>query len=527
MSKRSKLWSDEEEAYLLNYLDYCLKHQLRYEDEIATAMSRFTRRPFSIILAMNKLAQLSLRIRGDRSTKALVMNGTNELALQRVPDAVLRAMQAQRAGLGLEDLAKQSDTTNDETPDEHMTNNDTVGESSRNAGNTVRGNESRALALRLVSASTAGYGGGTAKRKAPTSETIDLTKEARPSKRGALGHNTGKAVAGSERTALVSTRETIENSGQDTEQHSQSQRQETDAVFKLADLVAIGSSTIFSEVPEFGDLNMRWKALRSGIRHAFGDNFDINDSSTPNLSRNSKKEVKAYFAKFAPRLKSRYLVETLLGALLCGRLFANPDPTCSTMYSKKELHLLKATVSTEGPARAQQLDKIGAKMLFEGKSFVPHVENEVEFILASMSLAQSQMWPGASGFHRLTNPQDWLRKAIKLRQDLMLSPQEYRIHFSEPGKAFDPTWMKAVDIHDCPVPDNEMPRHPTVLTCMFPALVEEKAPALTENSDVSEVLIVNKKFLPDYLVKFDPSKVVCKAAVLLVPVVESKGTQTS
>jgi hypothetical protein len=120
MSKRSRVWSDEEEAYLLNYLDYCLKHQLRYQDEITAAMSRFAGRSITINSAMSKLAQVSLRNGGERSTKALVTNGTNELALQRVPGRVLRAMQAQRADLELEDLATESDTTNDETPDEHM-----------------------------------------------------------------------------------------------------------------------------------------------------------------------------------------------------------------------------------------------------------------------------------------------------------------------------------------------------------------------------------------------------------------------
>lgn len=164
-------------------------------------------------------------------------------------------------------------------------------------------------------------------------------------------------------------------------------------------------------------------------------------------------------------------------------------------------------------------------MLFKDEALIPHVEEEVEFILSYMSMALSEMCPGAPGFHGLASSRDWLRKAIKLRQDLMLSPQEYRVHFCQPAAAFDPTWMKAVDIYDCPVPDFEMPQHPKVLTCMFPALVEEKAPALTEMPDVSEILIMNKKFLPDYLAEFDPKMVVCKAAVLLVPV-ENKGTHS-
>jgi hypothetical protein len=130
--------------------------------------------------------------------------------------------------------------------------------------------------------------------------------------------------------------------------------------------------------------------------------------------------------------------------------------------------------------------------------------------------ALSSCCPSAPGLDPENNPRSWLEDASKLKQTLLLSPKDYRIHFCLPGTPFDPSWMKPEDVYGIPLKDFETAGK-RVTTCLFPALVELEPAPFGENTTVEDLLVSNKRFFPTQQERkaFDPKTVVSKAFVLL------------
>ena len=155
------------------------------------------------------------------------------------------------------------------------------------------------------------------------------------------------------------------------------------------------------------------------------------------------------------------------------------------------------------------------KLLFEDERF-HNTEMKIgaQNLLNRLALSLKQAWPDAPGFAPLNDPQDWAEKGIKLKQALMISPRDYRIHYCMPGSPYDPAWMEAEDAEGFPVVDAQSRR---VVTCLFPALTEQDPSPFGENPILDEILVVNKKFFPTFAEKqaLDPKMVICKAVVLV------------
>lgn len=129
------------------------------------------------------------------------------------------------------------------------------------------------------------------------------------------------------------------------------------------------------------------------------------------------------------------------------------------------------------------------------------------------------LMPNASryvGFAGLKDIEEWIKAAVKLKQTLMISPQDYRIHFCPVGKPFDSTWMKAEDKEGLPVNDAQA-KDRTVAACFFPALIEKKPVAFPKDVKLEDILVTNKVFLPsvDEIEALNPIMVVAKATVLV------------
>jgi hypothetical protein len=163
----------------------------------------------------------------------------------------------------------------------------------------------------------------------------------------------------------------------------------------------------------------------------------------------------------------------------------------------------------------QHFDKFSSKLLFEHEKFIEGpVKQRAVKQLANIAFALKHAWPAAPGFARLNDPLGWVGAAVKLKQTLMISPMDYRVHYCMPGIPFDPAWMHAEDAELFEVKD---PKGKMVLTCLFPALFEQEPQPFGTNPSVKEVLVSNKKFFPSYAEKKarDPKRVIAKAVVLV------------
>jgi hypothetical protein len=107
-----------------------------------------------------------------------------------------------------------------------------------------------------------------------------------------------------------------------------------------------------------------------------------------------------------------------------------------------------------------------------------------------------------------------------MKEEMMLSPMNYRIHYAAPGTPFDPAWMKVEDdggsvvhLHHC--------EGKKVKLCLQPALVERQVDSLSSDAPIADALIKNKRFIPspEEKTSFKPvddhTVMVAKASVLL------------
>jgi hypothetical protein len=98
------IWSDTEQAYLLNHLDYCLENDKVFRSSAPGVISRFAKRELSFPALNHKLSTLVNDNGTWTSLSALISNGTSQLDLAALPSAIRSAMKTQRSSLGLGDL---------------------------------------------------------------------------------------------------------------------------------------------------------------------------------------------------------------------------------------------------------------------------------------------------------------------------------------------------------------------------------------------------------------------------------------
>jgi hypothetical protein len=171
----------------------------------------------------------------------------------------------------------------------------------------------------------------------------------------------------------------------------------------------------------------------------------------------------------------------------------------------------------EEAMQVQHFDKLSMKLLFEDEHFRgSQLKPRAERLLDLLELSLKKAWPHAPEFRELNDPEEWAEAAVKLKQTLMISPGEYRIHYCMPGSLFDPAWMQAEDVEGFPLTDTQA-RTKKVIICLFPALAEHKPSAFGENPALSDVLVMNKTFFPTWSEKqgLDTKKVLSKVVVLI------------
>ncbi len=83
--------------------------------------------------------------------------------------------------------------------------------------------------------------------------------------------------------------------------------------------------------------------------------------------------------------------------------------------------------------------------------------------------------------------------AISLKQSLMLSPMDCRIHYCHPGVIFDPSWMQANNSENLEVGGDLVAGKPVTL-CLFPALFAQEARPFDSQSRMEDAFVKNKRF---------------------------------
>jgi hypothetical protein len=227
--------------------------------------------------------------------------------------------------------------------------------------------------------------------------------------------------------------------------------------------------------------------------------------------------------------------------MFCRWLLSGPDNMCKGLYSEKEKRLYDAIlmsrkyiqwhpcttnankhvedprVPLESAAKdVQKLDKMSLKQIFADKDFeTSTVRIQAERLVVKAERTLAQACPSAPGFHE-RDPLDWAKAALKLKQTLMISPKDYRVHFPLPGTDFDPTWMKAEEFDTYPL-DDKKASGKKVACCLFPALLEKEPEPFKQHITVEEILTGNKRFFPSFEEKraLDLKRVIGKATVLV------------
>ena len=255
----------------------------------------------------------------------------------------------------------------------------------------------------------------------------------------------------------------------------------------------------------------RISASSAGYIVGFAENIATGRVSTDQLD--------LYIESVSGPLKSPYAQQTLLSALFCRWVFAAPEPMLHAMHSDGMMHLYEnrlagASDKVAGLSEVRQFDMAAAKLLFEDRDFQ---DVEVKLRTAVFESGLQKVKEERCQERTLPifkRPSDFAEEVFEFKRHLLISTKEYRIHYARPGVPYDPRWMQEYGTDNFPVPAEET-KGGKVLLCLFPALTCGDAKPMTDETEMSDILVKNKRFFPNFGEEIDHSVWVFKAAVLL------------
>lgn len=159
------------------------------------------------------------------------------------------------------------------------------------------------------------------------------------------------------------------------------------------------------------------------------------------------------------------------------------------------------------------------KVVFDGPDQRSHDQQRTAKIVKALSDSLQDILPGFEGLVDLNTHESWVREAVQLKKDLLISPEDYKIHFSKAGIPFDPTWMKGVAKDGRPVDARDIDiGSRKVALCLFPAILKREPVPLDEDASIAEALTSHRRFLatPRERRTFDPKSCIAKATVLIM-----------
>jgi hypothetical protein len=151
-------------------------------------------------------------------------------------------------------------------------------------------------------------------------------------------------------------------------------------------------------------------------------------------------------------------------------------------------------------------------MLYEDKDIQRQaIPREVDSIITLLRRVSLMTQPPIQ-IGDLNEISNWVEDAITLKQQLIVSPKEYRILFFSLDEYFDRTSMRAEDEYGHRLSDSECVSAKVKL-CLFPAIALCATETLTQQMDLSAALASQKSFFTKK--RCDVVEIISKAVVLV------------
>ncbi|KAI8935382.1 hypothetical protein NX059_007965 [Plenodomus lindquistii] len=270
------------------------------------------------------------------------------------------------------------------------------------------------------------------------------------------------------------------------------------------------------EPADRNDIDREWRALRRCITDVVGTESDpltptacvLIDAKVDELlySNVPDDELDDWIEDFAGRIEQGYGYQIVMGAMLCRWVFGTPDAMHPDMRGEMLMESYESEKTAGGLSRVHERDKINMKLLFNK---LVDAKDESQFakgckyLEAGMAKRFMDMAAKICNYDtpvtELTDPVEFINRAVKLKRKLMVSPLDYRIRYYRPGSSYNQLWMQAVDARGyevVPTVAAEEAKTKRVVTCLFPAITEQKAKPFDETAGVAAALLSSKRLLP-------------------------------
>lgn len=165
----------------------------------------------------------------------------------------------------------------------------------------------------------------------------------------------------------------------------------------------------------------------------------------------------------------------------------------------------------------QHLDMMATKVSFDQTEHKADEQKRVSEVLTTVSDLLEDVLPDPEGFRDPEAHNGWATDAVQLKKDLMISPDEYRLHVSKAGVDFDPAWMTGMAKDGRPVNASNSGTRKVAL-CLFPAILRQEVVPFDDDASITDALVSHRRFLPTPRERrsLDPSSCIAKATVLVM-----------
>jgi hypothetical protein len=231
-------------------------------------------------------------------------------------------------------------------------------------------------------------------------------------------------------------------------------------------------------------------------------------------------------------LENRCVLQTLLGALVCHRVFVGyislfHGQHCGIsmniysliniqgMFIRKERVSIVANALIGGLEAVWKTDLRATKMLIADKAFQEDIIPKGATVMSShvgqllQKLLNSQIdLSNGDSFYQVC------KKFIHFRLKLMISTVDYGFVYCQPGAQYDSTWMEAEDEDGRPL-KADVCNAKKIRLCLFPGVVQHQKDL--DPDDITAVFACNKRFLFGLNVGevIDSEAILSKAVVLM------------
>ncbi|KAF1845116.1 uncharacterized protein K460DRAFT_394844 [Cucurbitaria berberidis CBS 394.84] len=519
--KSQRIWTVEEKAFILNYTDVCIAEGHDFIKSVPKEFRKLSDKTLAAVCFPRQLHRLALRfcVEQHKEGADMIANGTKYLDISTLPEDLKNAMNSQRLELEMNSLDEREEriasSIQDKNPVHEATAMSSEGTQSDSSGSEKRRYSSssytpsskkhRSLSSnrtpRLAPRTAAPIASQGLTPIAPNVESatpkISVDPPLDQSFLDRLERQYSKTLVGNVsdivRSRLTSVRRIIEEDpatafAKVVEVLASLEERCTKKDDLLNDLFGPQdwcASVTFPPLPSSHELEKEWIAIRYQIQCAAGSILQ-GELDAPHIANYVGRGIEdivnyemvlpgdlpSYIQQLVLPLWSSHAMQGMLSAVLVISLFGTPDPMHEVGNWRVDTKILEIVAQLADAKAEKQLDHASTKLLFDDQDYQDTVVRpRVDTIAQLLCQCWEAMRPSDSVPVTIAGAHSWLKRAVKLKQDMVVSPEEYRIIYCRPGMLYDPTWMRAEngDGGASEVPSGACSDRP-VLTCLFPAL---------------------------------------------------------